>query len=104
MVTAAEAARTSRRSLTIFISISNALADEENAVLATAPDKTGIVRPTPLYDWLYELAGDVKPVMIGIASSANVFAGNENVRTEVQQFIRLLRGGLPASPTAQCCW
>jgi DNA polymerase I-like protein with 3'-5' exonuclease and polymerase domains/RecA-family ATPase len=68
-----------------------ALADEENAVLATAPDKTGIVRPTPLYDWLYELAGDVKPVMIGIASSANVFAGNENVRTEVQQFIRLLR-------------
>jgi RecA-family ATPase len=67
------------------------LADEENAVLATAPDKTGIVRPTPLYDWLYELAGDVKPVMIGIASSANVFAGNENIRTEVQQFIRLLR-------------
>ena len=67
------------------------LADEENAVLATAPDKSGIVRPTPLYDWLYELAGDVKPVMIGIASSANVFAGNENVRTEVQQFIRLLR-------------
>jgi DNA polymerase len=67
------------------------LTDEENAVLATAPDKTGIVRPTPLYDWLYELAGDIKPVMIGIASSANVFAGNENVRTEVQQFIRLLR-------------
>jgi RecA-family ATPase len=29
--------------------------------------------------------------MIGIASSANVFAGNENVRMEVQQFIRLLR-------------
>jgi RecA-family ATPase len=67
------------------------LVDEENAILATAPDKSGIVRPTPLYDWLYELAGDVKPVMIAIASSANVFAGNENVRTEVQQFIRLLR-------------
>ena len=60
-------------------------------MLATAPDKSGIVRPTPLYDWLYEVAGDIKPVMIGIASSANVFAGNENVRTEVQQFIRLLR-------------
>jgi DNA polymerase len=67
------------------------LADEENTILATAPDKSGIIRPTPLYDWLYELAGDIKPVMIGIASSANVFAGNENVRTEVQQFIRLLR-------------
>jgi len=35
--------------------------------------------------------GRNKSVMIGIASSANVFAGNENVRTEVQQFIRLLR-------------
>jgi RecA-family ATPase len=67
------------------------LADEENAVLVAAPDKSGIVRRTPLYDWLYELAGDTKPVMIGIASSANVFAGNENVRTEVQQFIRMLR-------------
>jgi RecA-family ATPase len=67
------------------------LTDEENAVLAMAPNKSGIVRPTPLYDWLYELAGDIKPMMIGIASSANVFAGNENVRTEVQQFIRLLR-------------
>jgi DNA polymerase bacteriophage-type len=67
------------------------LADEENAILATASDKSGIVRPTPLYDWLYELAGDIKPVMIGLASSANIFAGNENVRTEVQQFIRLLR-------------
>jgi DNA polymerase len=67
------------------------LTDEESAVLAMAPNKSGIVRPTPLYDWLYELAGDIKPVMIGIASSANVFAGNENTRTEVQQFIRLLR-------------
>jgi DNA polymerase len=67
------------------------LTDEESAILALAPNKTGIVKPTPLYDWLYELAGDIKPVMIGIASSANVFAGNENVRTEVQQFIRLLR-------------
>jgi DNA polymerase len=67
------------------------LTDEESAILALAPDKSGIVRPSPLYDWLYELAGDIKPIMIGIASSANVFAGNENVRTEVQQFIRLLR-------------
>jgi RecA-family ATPase len=67
------------------------LTDEESAVLAMRPDKNGIVKPTPLYDWLYELAGDLKPIMIGIASSANVFAGNENVRGEVQQFIRLLR-------------
>ena len=68
------------------------LADgEESAILATAPDKSGIIHPTPLYDRLYEMAGDIKPVMIGIASAAIVFAGNENVRPEVQQFMWLLR-------------
>jgi RecA-family ATPase len=68
------------------------LADaEECAILATAPDRSGIVHPTPLYDQLYEMAGDIKPVMIGIASAAIVFAGNENVRPEVQQFMWLLR-------------
>jgi RecA-family ATPase len=64
---------------------------EEGAILATAPDKSGIVHPTPLYKLLYEMAGDIKPVMIGIASAAIVFAGNENVRPEVQQFMWLLR-------------
>jgi RecA-family ATPase len=68
------------------------LADsEESAILATAPDKSGIIRSTPLYDQLYEMAGDLKPVMIGIASAAIVFAGNENVRPEVQHFMWLLR-------------
>jgi RecA-family ATPase len=68
------------------------LADEKDpAILATAPDKSGIIHPTPLYDLLYEMAGDIKPVMLGIASAAIVFAGNENVRPEVQQFMWLLR-------------
>jgi RecA-family ATPase/DNA polymerase I-like protein with 3'-5' exonuclease and polymerase domains len=68
------------------------LADgEESAILATAPDKSGIIHPTQLYDRLHEMAGDLKPVMIGIASAAIVFAGNENVRPEVQQFMWLLR-------------
>jgi DNA polymerase len=68
------------------------LADgEESAILATASDKAGIIHPTPLYDQLYEMAGDIKPVIIGIASAAIVFAGNENVRPEVQQFMFLLR-------------
>jgi DNA polymerase len=62
---------------------------EHDTILA-ATNRNGIVEPTGFYRWLYELAGDVKPVMIGIASSANVFAGNENVRPEVQQFVKLL--------------
>ena len=37
--------------------------------------------------------------MIGIASSANVFAGNENDRSQVQQFITMLTH---AAMTAHC--
>jgi RecA-family ATPase len=36
------------------------------------------------------MAGDLKPKLIGVASSANVFAGNENDRGQVQQFVSLL--------------
>jgi RecA-family ATPase len=62
---------------------------EHDTILA-ATNRNGIVEPTAFYDWLYELAGDIKPVMLGIASVANVFAGNENIRPEVQQFVKLL--------------
>jgi RecA-family ATPase len=61
----------------------------EDAVLANTT-RGGIVQPTALYNALLERAGDLKPKMIGIASSANVFAGNEVARPEVQQFISLL--------------
>ena len=60
-----------------------------DAVLATA-SKSGKIEPTPLYKALLEEAGDVKPKMIGISSSANVFAGSENDRSQVQQFVGML--------------
>ena len=60
-----------------------------DAVLATA-SRNGKIEPTTLYDQLLEAAGDIRPKMIGIASSANVFAGAENDRSQVQQFISLL--------------
>ena len=61
----------------------------DDAVLATVT-RSGKVEPTPRYAQLLEAAGDIKPKMIGIASSANVFAGEENIRPQVQQFIGLL--------------
>jgi DNA polymerase I len=61
----------------------------EDAVLAVAA-KNGKIEPTSRYRQLLEMAGDIKPKMIGIASSANVFAGNENDRAQVQQFISML--------------
>ena len=60
-----------------------------DATLAV-PTRNGKMEPTQLYRQLLEAAGDIKPIMIGIAASANVFAGNENDRAQVQQFIGLL--------------
>ena len=62
-----------------------------DAVIA-ASSRTGKIEPTPLYQQLFEFAGDVKPIQIVIASAANVFAGNENDRSQVGQFINLLAG------------
>jgi RecA-family ATPase len=60
-----------------------------DATLAVAAHN-GKIEPTPLYRNLLEAAGDIKPIMIGIAASANVFAGNENDRAQVQQFVGML--------------
>ena len=62
----------------------------EDAILG-APDRSGTIKPTPLFDRLLEQAGDLKPKHIGIDTSADVFAGNEIDRTQVRQFIGLLR-------------
>jgi RecA-family ATPase len=60
-----------------------------DATLAVV-SRNGKIEPTPLYQSLFEAAGDIKPIVIGIAASANVFAGNENDRAQVQQFVALL--------------
>ena len=61
----------------------------EDAVLAAA-GRNGKITPTPRYKRLLEEAGDVKPISISIASCANVYAGSEIDRNQVQQFITLL--------------
>jgi RecA-family ATPase len=61
----------------------------QDAVLATAT-RGGRIEPTPLYHQLLQEAGDIKPRMIGIASSADVFAGEERDRSQVKQFVSLL--------------
>jgi RecA-family ATPase len=58
-------------------------------VLATV-SRSGKLEPTARYKQLLEAAGDIKPVMIGLASSANFYAGNEINRAEVQQFASML--------------
>jgi RecA-family ATPase len=61
-----------------------------DAVLGAVARRGGRIEPTPLFGRLLEMAGDLKPVSIGLASSANMFAGNEIDRSQVMQFIGLL--------------
>jgi RecA-family ATPase len=63
----------------------------EDALLGV-PDRTGIIKPTPLYERLREAAGDIKPVLIALDTAADMFGGNENDRSQVRQFIGSLRG------------
>ncbi len=62
----------------------------QDAVLGSFNRKTNRIEPTPLYNRLLEMAGDLKPKSISIASSADVFAGNELDRSQVQQFVGML--------------
>jgi RecA-family ATPase len=61
----------------------------EDALLATA-DRWGNLTATPLYDLLFEAAGDIKPVHIGLDTSADVFGGNESERRQVKRFVGML--------------
>jgi RecA-family ATPase len=63
----------------------------KDAVLGHA-DRQGIVKPTPLFARLREAACDIKPKSVTLDTSADVFAGNENDRAQVRQFVGLLRG------------
>jgi RecA-family ATPase len=58
----------------------------QDAVLCTAPGKSGKVEVTNLYRQLYEAAGDIKPKNISIDSLTRAFAGNEIDRVQVYGF------------------
>jgi RecA-family ATPase len=75
----------------------------QDAILARA-DRNGIVRPTPLFVQLKEAACDIKPKLIGLDTSSDIFAGNEIDRSEVRQFIGLLRGlAIESNSTVSVC-
>jgi RecA-family ATPase len=61
-----------------------------DAVMA-APNKNGIIEPTALFNQMREAACDLQPRLIIIDNSADVYAGNENDRAQVRQFVTLLR-------------
>ena len=62
----------------------------EDALLGV-PDRTDIIQPTPLFERLLKIASETQPVLIALDTAADCFGGNENDRSQVRQFISLLR-------------
>lgn len=62
----------------------------EDTIMATT-NRDGKIITTPFYKEVLERAADIKPAQIVLASAANFFAGNENDRSQVQQFIGHLK-------------
>jgi RecA-family ATPase len=62
----------------------------KDATLALS-DRAGRIQPTPLFEKLRYDALRIRPKLIGLDTAADVFAGNENDRTQTRRFITLLR-------------
>jgi 5S rRNA maturation endonuclease (ribonuclease M5) len=72
----------------------------QDALLAAPNHRTGLMLPTRLFARVTEAACDLRPRLILLDNSADVFGGNENDRAQVRQFIGLLRGLAIASGAA----
>ena len=65
------------------------------------PDRSGIMRPTPLFRSIESAIAIIAPVLVVVDSAAATFAGNQNDRVNVRSFVNLWRAvargpGLPA--------
>lgn len=63
----------------------------EDATLAAEKAHSGVMARTPLYDRLEGLLGQRSPILLILDNQADVYAGNENSRSPVKQFVGLLR-------------
>jgi RecA-family ATPase len=55
-----------------------------------APNANGVIQATKMFDRLREATCDIRPKLLAIEAAADVFAGNENNRTQVKQFMAML--------------
>ena len=64
----------------------------QDAVMGAPEGRTSVIKKTALWKGLESLVADVKPSLVVLDTLADIFAGSEIVRTEVRQFISILRG------------
>ena len=72
----------------------------QDAVLA-APKRNSLVQATKLFGRIHEAACAIRPRLIVLDNSADVFAGNENDRPQVRQFVTCAKW--PLAPTPAWC-
>jgi RecA-family ATPase len=65
------------------------LADRD--ALLAVPDRAKVMQPTPLWRGIVNYAHEQQPKLIVLDTSADLFAGDENDRGQVRQFIAMLR-------------
>ncbi|MHC2412890.1 RecA-family ATPase [Bradyrhizobium diazoefficiens] len=63
---------------------------DKNAMLA-APNRNGLMVPTPLYEKLFKQACEIRPSIIVLDTLSDIFGGNENDRVQVAAFLALMR-------------
>ncbi len=64
----------------------------EDAILAAPAGRTNIIEATPLWHDLVTITEDFQPSLVVLDTLADLFAGEENQRSQARQFISLLRG------------
>lgn len=69
------------------------ISDQKNEPILARTDRDGIVHPTQTMLRLEKSIEKVKPVLVVIENAADVFAGNENDRSQVHPFVRQHIGG-----------
>jgi RecA-family ATPase len=62
----------------------------KDALLAV-PDRNDLMHPTPLFESLKQAACDIRPKLIGLDTASDVFGGQESNRSQVRQFVSMLR-------------
>ena len=63
----------------------------KDAILGNA-GRDGIVRPTPLFERLYQICKTITPRLITFDTVSDIYAGDENNRAQVRQFVAFMRG------------
>jgi RecA-family ATPase len=63
-----------------------------DAVLAMPAGRTNRIEATPLWRQIEQATADLKPNLVVFDTQSDVFAGEENARVQVRQFVGMLRG------------